>query len=83
VVRDQNLAMEMFKKGDLDFYPPNAKNWVEDLGKLDRIDRGLIQKRKIYNDNPRGLVGLAINTRKPPYDDIRVREALAHLINRR
>ena len=32
VVRDQNLAFEMFKKGDLDFYYVNvSKQWVEDL----------------------------------------------------
>jgi microcin C transport system substrate-binding protein len=82
VVRDQKLAMEMFKKGDLDFYPPTAKNWVEDLENLDRVKRGVIQRRKVYNENPMGTVGLAFNTRKPPYDDVRLREAMAHLLNR-
>jgi microcin C transport system substrate-binding protein len=83
VVRDQKLAIEMFKKGDLDFYAPvQAREWVEELTKLDQLDRGLIQKRKIYNEYPLGTLGLAFNARKPPFDDVRLREALAHLMNR-
>jgi len=49
---------------------------------FDRVQRGLIQKRKIYNDNPQGVQGLAINTRKAPFNDVRVREALQQLLNR-
>ena len=82
VVRDQQLAMEMFKKGDLDIYPPTAKNWVEDLDNFDRVKRGVIQRRKVYNDTPMGTPGLGFNTRKPPFDDVRLREAMAHLLNR-
>ena len=82
VVRDQQLAMEMFKKGDLDIYTPTAKNWVEDLDNFDRVKRGVIQRRKVYNDTPMGTPGLAFNTRKPPFDDVRLREAMAHLLNR-
>jgi microcin C transport system substrate-binding protein len=82
VVRDQKLAVEMFKKGDLDFYPASAREWVEEFGKLDRIDRGLIQKRKVFNENPIGTLGLAFNTRKAPFDDVRLREAMGHLLNR-
>jgi microcin C transport system substrate-binding protein len=82
VVRDQNLAFEMFKKGDLDYYYVNiSRQWVEELN-FDRVQRGLIQKRKIFNDNPSGVQGMAFNTRKAPFDDIRFREAFAHLFNR-
>ncbi|HKC57173.1 MAG TPA: extracellular solute-binding protein [Vicinamibacterales bacterium] len=83
VVRDQKLAVEMFKKGDLDFYPVSAREWIEEFEKLDRIDRGLIQKRKVFNELPLGTLGLAFNTRKAPYDDVRLREAMAHLLNRK
>ncbi len=82
VVRDQNLAFEMFKKGDLDTYFVNiSRQWVEELN-FDRVQRGLIQKRKIFNDDPSGLSGLAFNTRKAPFSDLRVRKALALLMNR-
>lgn len=82
VVRDQNLAFEMFKRGDLDHYYVNiSRQWVEELN-FDRVQRGLIQKRKVSNENPSGVQGLAFNTRRQPWDDVRVRRALAHLLNR-
>ena len=50
----ENLAFEMFKKGDLDFYYVNiSREWVEELN-FDHVQRGLIQKRKVFNDNPSG-----------------------------
>jgi microcin C transport system substrate-binding protein len=82
VVRDRNLEFEMFKKGDIDYYLVNrAQMWVEDL-KFDNITRGLNQKRKIFNHNPQGIQGVAINTRREPLNDVRVRKALRHLFNR-
>lgn len=82
VVRDQKLAFEMFKKGDLDDYYVNvSREWVEEL-KFDKVERGLIQKVKVFNDNPSGIQGLAFNTRKAPYNDVRFRQAMAHLLNR-
>ena len=82
VVRDRNLEFEMFKKGDLDAYNVNrAQMWIEELN-YENIKRGLNQKRKIFNHNPNGVAGLAFNTRREPYSDIRVRKALRHLFNR-
>jgi microcin C transport system substrate-binding protein len=82
VVRDENLAFEMFKRGDIDQYSVNvSRRWVEELN-FDRVQRGLIQKRKVYNENPVGFQGLAFNTRREPWTDKRVRQALAHLMNR-
>ena len=82
VVRDQKLAFEMFKKGDIDDYYVNvSREWVEELN-FDRVQRGLIQKRKVFNDAPSGFGGLAFNTRKAPFDDIRLRKALTLLMNR-
>jgi microcin C transport system substrate-binding protein len=82
VVRDREIEFEMFKKGDRDFYFVNrAQMWAEQLD-FDNIKRGVVQKRRIYNHNPNGTQGLAFNTRRPPYDDIRVRKALAMLFNR-
>lgn len=82
VVRDQSLMFEMFKKGDIDHYYVNiSREWVEELN-FDRVQRGLIQKRKIFNDNPSGVQSLAFNMRKEPFSDIRVRKALTLLQNR-
>lgn len=83
VVRDENLAFEMFKKGELDYYPVSmARQWVEDLD-FENIQRGLVQKRKIFNNEPNGIQGFAFNTRRVPFDDIRVRKAFTFLFNRR
>jgi microcin C transport system substrate-binding protein len=84
-VRDQALALEMFKRGDFDYYYVNiSREWVDDLvpEKVDRIKRGLILRRKVFNHAPRGIQGIALNMRRPPYNDVRVREALNLLLNR-
>lgn len=82
VLRDPNLVLETFKKGDIDYYvATSSRQWVQGL-EVSQVERGLIQKRKIFTDAPIGIQGLAFNTRRPPWNDIRVRRALAHLLNR-
>lgn len=82
VVRDQNLMFEKFKKGELDFYLVNiSREWKQNTD-FDKVKKGWIQKRKVYSFNPNGVQGIAINMRRPPLDDVRVRKALAHLYNR-
>ncbi len=82
VVRDENLEFERLKRGDLDhFVLTRAQQWVQELN-YPQIKRGLHQKRKIFNANPQGIQGIAMNTRREPYADIRVRKALRHLFNR-
>ena len=82
IVRDQNLAFEMFKRVDFDVFQVNrSRQWVQELD-FDKVQNGLIQKRKVFNDQPEGLQGFPMNTRRAPFDDIRVRKALALLFNR-
>lgn len=82
VVRDQSLAFEQFKRGDLDYYYVNiSREWVEELN-FDAVQRGQIQKRKVFTDSPSNIQGIAMNARRAPYDDVRVRKALTLLLNR-
>lgn len=84
-ITDENLMKEKLKKGDLDFMQVGiAREWHQDFTpeRMDKIARGWIQKRKIYTHKAAGTSGLAYNMRKPPFDDIRVRKAIAHLYNR-
>jgi len=82
VVRDQNLAFEQFKKGDLDYYDVGiSKQWVEDLNTPD-FQRGVLVKRKVFNQYPANTGFLAFNTRRQPWDDIRIRKAFTLLMNR-
>lgn len=83
IVRDDNLAFEMFKKGDIDYFDVRIpRQWVQDLN-FDRVQQGVIQKAKVYTNAPIGTRGLAFNARKAPWDDIRVRRALTHFVNRK
>ena len=66
VVRDRNLEFERFKRGDIDYYfVQRAQMWVQELN-YPNIKRGLNQKRKIFNHNPQGVQGVAMNTRREP-----------------
>ncbi len=84
IVRERRLELEKFQKGEFDFYiPARAQWWVEELNvnKDDNVKRGLIQKRKIYNYDPQGMGGFAMNTNESPFNDLNVRKAFSYLFN--
>ena len=75
-------AFEAFKKGSIDVFPVYmARLWVNETGG-DKFDKHWIVKQKVRNYNPIGFQGFAMNMRRPPFDDLHVRMALAHLLNR-
>ncbi len=80
---DQNNAFEAFKKGDVDIYPVYmARLWnSECVG--ERFEKNWVVKQAVENHDPLGFQGFAFNMRRKPYDDIRVRKALAMLFDRR
>jgi microcin C transport system substrate-binding protein len=79
---DSETAYESFRRGLIDVYPVYmARLWVNDATG-ERFDRNWIVKQKIYNANPIGFQGFAMNLRRPPFNDVRVRQALAHLLDR-
>jgi len=81
-VMSPDTAFEAFKRGDFDIYTEiTAKRWMEDT-KTEHFQKNWIVKQKIYNYAPRGFQGLALNMRRPIFQDLRVRTALAHLLNR-
>ncbi|MCF7809940.1 hypothetical protein K9N50_03010 [bacterium] len=83
VVPEPRLEFEKFKKGELDFYLVGRAQWWIEETDFDNIKRGLIQKRRVYNDEPQGISGLVFNMRKPPFDDIRMRKAMVYLWDRK
>ena len=84
-VSDDNLIKEKFKKGEIDWMQVNvAREWHQEFvaAKMDTIANGWIQRRKVFTHRPCGVSGIAFNLRKPPFNDIRVRKAIAYLFNR-
>lgn len=79
VISDETLTYEKFKKGEIDVYSVNRAQWWAEKTDFEEVKRGVVQKRKIYNQNPGGLSGIVLNMRKPPFDDIKIRKAFAML----
>lgn len=79
VVSDETLMFEKFKKGETDVYSVNRAQWWAEKTDFDDVKRGIVIKRRIFNQNPAGLSGLAFNLRKAPFDDIKVRKAFQML----
>ncbi len=80
---EQENAFEAFKKGQIDLYPVyTARIWIQQTTG-EKFTKNWIVKQKIYNHTPIGFQGFTMNMRKPPFDDIRVRKAMALLLNRR
>ncbi len=81
-MEDRNKALEALKKGDFDAYPIyTASIWVKQTD-FDAVQKNWVVKQRIFNKEPIGFQGLAINLRQPQFQDIRVRQALAMLLNR-
>ncbi|WP_167882094.1 extracellular solute-binding protein [Leptospira semungkisensis] len=83
VFSDESLAFQAFKKGDIDLFPVyKAYTWIKEaLG--EPFDKNYIIKQKIYNEKPMGFQGWAFNMRRKPFDDVKVRKAIAHLVDRK
>jgi len=80
---ERENAFEAFKKGEIDLFPVyTARLWVNETREA-KVRRNWIVKQKVYNHKPVGFQGFAMNMRRWPFNDLRVRKALAHLLDRR
>jgi microcin C transport system substrate-binding protein len=79
---DQIKVLEAFKKGDYDVYPVyTAMIWATKTD-FDQVKKNWVVRQRVFNKEPIGYQGMAINLRRPKFQDVRVRKALSHLINR-
>jgi microcin C transport system substrate-binding protein len=80
---DQTNAFEAFKKGQIDLYPVyTSRIWVNETGE-DLFTSNRIVKQKVVNAQPIGFQGFAMNMRTFPFNDVKVRKAMALLLDRR
>lgn len=80
---ERNNAFEAFKKGNIDIYPVyTSRIWIDETNG-DAFLKNHIIKQKVFNYKPVGFQGFAMNMRKPPFDDIQVRQAMNLLLDRR
>lgn len=82
VTRDRRIVHEATLHGDVDFSLANTAQWWVEAANAPSAKNGLVHRRKVFTSAPRGLQGLAFNTRRSPLDDVRVRKAIAHLFDR-
>lgn len=83
VIQDETLEFEKFKKGEIDIYAFSRAQWWAEKSDFEDVKRGVIQKKKIFNQNPAALSGIVFNMRKTPFNDIRLRKAIAMLYDRK
>ena len=79
--RDQTVALEAFKAGAYDIRVENvSKNWAIGYDSP-ALASGLIKKELIANKVPQGMQAFGFNTRRPIFQDARVRRALGYLFD--
>lgn len=78
---DGDVLFEAFKAGEVSFVREfNAENWATRYN-FPRAEAGDVVQSEIPHEKPSGITGFVINTRRAPFDDIRVRDALMHAFN--
>jgi microcin C transport system substrate-binding protein len=74
--RDDTVELEAFKAGEYDIRPENsAKNWATAYD-FPAVRDGRVKKDQFPHSRPAGMQGFVFNTRRPLFQDPRVREAL-------
>jgi microcin C transport system substrate-binding protein len=75
--RDNTVALEAFKAGQIDFRTENnSKDWATAYD-FPALRRGLVKKEDLPSHMPTGMQGFGMNTRRKLFQDPRVRQALA------
>lgn len=78
----RDIAFEAFKKGEFDLFSVyTSSRWIKET-ESEGFRKNWIVKQSVFNRQPVGFQGMAMNMRRAPYDDKKVRQALAHLVDR-
>ena len=78
---DADVVFEAFKAGQISAMREfNAEAWATRFS-FPRVKSGAVVKTEIKHQKPSGITGFVMNTRRAPFDDWRVREALITAFN--
>jgi microcin C transport system substrate-binding protein len=76
--RDTTVAIEAFKAGEYDFRLENSsKDWATAYD-FPALRQKLVRKEELPHQRSTGMQAYVFNTRRPRFQDRRVRQALAH-----
>lgn len=79
--RDGNSLFEAFKAGLLDYRDETSTTrWASGYD-FPALTEGRVVKETLKNENPKGMEGFVFNTRRPLFQDIRLREALGMMFD--
>ena len=79
--RDYAIMFEVFKAGLMDFFWEwDAARWATGYG-FRAVREGRVQRTALVRDEANGAPALIFNMRRAPFNDTKVRAALAELLN--
>lgn len=76
VIRDPDIAMKHFEKGNLDYFEMVLPSFWHDKTNTDVYKKGYIQKYWGFNQSPQGAGGVWMNTAMPLLDNLEVRKGI-------
>ena len=79
--RDANTMFEAFKKGLFDVNPEGDPAQWNTAYDFPAVTDGKVVKETFKTGLPKGMSGFVFNTRRPVFADVRVRKALAELLD--
>jgi len=81
-MEDRVKVLEALKKGDIDVYGIyTASMWVEKTN-FPQVQKHWIVRQTISNQKPQAFQGFVMNMRRPLFADLKIRQAMAFLLNR-
>lgn len=79
--QNPTALFEAFKKGIVDVYTEgNPRSWESEYD-FARASAGEVEKQVFEGGKPSNMLGFFMNTRRAPFDDAKVREAMAMLFD--
>ncbi|NOH97579.1 extracellular solute-binding protein [Vibrio sp. 99-70-13A1] len=81
VIRDSDISIKYFEKGELDAYYMVFPSVWHDKAKGDLYDRGFIEKKWFFNESPQGAAGVWLNLNAEKMGNDNLRSGIAHSLN--